>query len=656
MTTRPARVRVVIADRGWILERMAREVESRVPGVDVDTRPSPQAELHYYMNYSGWRNRQSRVEAAYFTHIEERDEAAKQRFFHVARRMDVSVCMAQRYVQALREGAAGDVRLIVPGVDHSRFEAKLRVGVVGRNYATGRKGADLVKAVLDTPGIEWAFAGEGWPGPTLRISDGELPGFYRSLDYLLVPAYYEGGPMPALEAIACGTPVISGDVGFMPELPHMPFPAGDAAALRTLLTQLAQDKLQLAEAAEPYSWDAWGAQHGELFEELLADRASRSAPVVQRPWRVLFSIGEEEGKQLGGPSVRVRRTAEALRSMGHTVDLWTGGEPPQGSYDLVHTFNVWPPQDSLQRLERLAGMGVPVFFSPIFLAHAEWEWSWPILLEVCGLPGTTRRLTRVLKRRAHMPIAERRTADTFTTEFHDQVRQMGKLADHLICLSAHETEQLLGLGIPAEKLHLVHNGIECGAFEKPDPRAFAQHFGLGRYVLCVGRIEHRKNQALLAHALRHSRLQVALVGECHVEEYGRIVAQLATGRTRQIGRVEAESPLLASAYAGAAAFVLPSWSEGAPISALEAAACGVPLVLSDRSGESEYFGALAEYCNPADPSSIRQAVRRAIRGDSPAKRERLRALIAERFTIQATSRDLAQVYARVLGTDPRKPS
>ncbi len=627
---------------------MAREIESRLPDVDVDTAPDSRARLHYYMNYSAWRQRQSPLQAAYFTHVEERDDAAKQRFFHVARRMDVSVCMAKRYVHALKADGAGDVRLIVPGVDLDRFGPKLRVGVVGRNYHTGRKGADLVEAVLNVPGIEWAFAGEGWPGPTSKIPDAELPAFYRSLDYLLVPAYYEGGPMPALEAIACGTPVISGDVGFMSELPHLPFPVGDKQALRALLTELAESKANPAQAAAPYSWDAWAEGHAALFEELLAPERPVQVTAKAPCWKVLLSIGESEGKQRGGPSVRVRRTAQALRDMGHQVDLWSSGEAPAGPYDIVHAFNVWPADESLERLDRLARYGAPVFFSPIFMDHGEWEWSWPILLEVCGLPGTHRRLTRVIKRRAHMPVPERRTANSFTTEFHGQVRRMVEAADHLICLSAHEQESLAGIGADARSAHLVHNGIEVAAFDAPDPRAFAEKHGLGRYVLCVGRIEHRKNQALLAHALRYSRLQLALVGECLVPEYEQIVRQLANRRTLFAGRIDAESPLLASAYAGAAAFVLPSWCEGAPISALEAAACGTPLVLSDRSGESEYFGDLAEYCDPADPRSIGQAIKRAIRGDDPGKRERRRSLVRDRFTIRATSQELAAVYARAL--------
>lgn len=46
-------------------------------------------------------------------------------------------------------------------------------------------------------------------------SKSKMRGFYNSIDYFLVSSSYEGTPNPALEAMACGTPVISTPVGNM---------------------------------------------------------------------------------------------------------------------------------------------------------------------------------------------------------------------------------------------------------------------------------------------------------------------------------------------------------------------------------------------------------------------------------------------------------
>jgi glycosyltransferase involved in cell wall biosynthesis len=58
-----------------------------------------------------------------------------------------------------------------------------------------------------------------------RIEDSMLPKIYRGATALVFPSLYEGFGLPVLEAMACGTPVITSDVTAMPEV------AGDAAIL-----------------------------------------------------------------------------------------------------------------------------------------------------------------------------------------------------------------------------------------------------------------------------------------------------------------------------------------------------------------------------------------------------------------------------------------
>ncbi len=57
------------------------------------------------------------------------------------------------------------------------------------------------------------------------IDDAHLPGVYNLARAFVYPSLYEGFGLPALEAMACGTPVITADVSSLPEV------AGDAAVL-----------------------------------------------------------------------------------------------------------------------------------------------------------------------------------------------------------------------------------------------------------------------------------------------------------------------------------------------------------------------------------------------------------------------------------------
>ena len=241
------RTHITIADRGWILEKLAREIAVRSNSVSYGTEPDPAADLHYYINYSCRHRRAGPVEIAFFTHSEN-DPNARKRYFDIAGDVEHSVCMSRRYAEELAEAGIKDVTTITPGVDLDAFTPKVRIGVIGRTYHTGRKGEALVADVMDVPGIEWRFTGQGWPGPSTFISDGKMPDFYNDLDYVLVPALYEGGPMCVLEALACGKPVIASNVGWVDEYPHIPFETGNADSLRKVLTGLVDERLKLREA------------------------------------------------------------------------------------------------------------------------------------------------------------------------------------------------------------------------------------------------------------------------------------------------------------------------------------------------------------------------------------------------------------------------
>jgi glycosyltransferase involved in cell wall biosynthesis len=57
------------------------------------------------------------------------------------------------------------------------------------------------------------------------VPDAKLPSLYRSAEALVFPSLYEGFGLPVLEAMACGTPVVTSNLSALPEV------AGDAALL-----------------------------------------------------------------------------------------------------------------------------------------------------------------------------------------------------------------------------------------------------------------------------------------------------------------------------------------------------------------------------------------------------------------------------------------
>lgn len=57
------------------------------------------------------------------------------------------------------------------------------------------------------------------------VDDADLPALYNAATAFVYPSFYEGFGLPILEAMACGTPVITSSISSLPEV------AGDAALL-----------------------------------------------------------------------------------------------------------------------------------------------------------------------------------------------------------------------------------------------------------------------------------------------------------------------------------------------------------------------------------------------------------------------------------------
>lgn len=608
-------VNIVTSDRGWILERLAREIESRLPYVRFSGKVDPEADIQYYVTYSSRFARVSPVEVGYFAHLEPEGEA-RQKFFDVAQDVDYCITHAELYAAMLRDFGVSNVEAISPGVDLDRFNVKLRVGIVGRTYHTGRKGEHIVARLQDIPEIEWKFTGDGWPGPGLHVPEADLADFYRNLDYVLVPALYEGGPMCVVEALACGTEVIAPPVGWVQDFPHAEYPVGDVAALRALLLEKIEEKKKLRATVLDRTWDNWATGHDAVFRRLAAKHKIKlttppPAQAVLDPDRIGLFMHGSEGKSPGGPSVRVPRLGRELNQIGFEAGVKRFPGTDLSQFDIVHAFNAWAPDSALDLIRRSKRAGRQVVFSPIFLNLAQrplWQDELPRIFEKAENDAA---LQGALEQFEHRFEQARRNFDMSTEAepgFYAAVREMMALSDHVIYLSERERERLDRIGAHAKAGSVVHNPVDFELYGNADPALFEAEFGVKDFIVCVARQETRKNQLMLLQALKGTDIPIVLVGHIASKHYRSLLERYAGPNVTFIERLPPNAPLLAAAFAGARVSVLPSWAEGAPLAALEAAAAGASMVLSDESGESEYFGDLARYADPASVSSMRNAI------------------------------------------------
>lgn len=82
------------------------------------------------------------------------------------------------------------------------------------------------------------------------IDHGALPAYYRGADLTVIASRFESQCMAALEAAACGCPVVGTEVGILPELGAPTVPPADAEALAQLITTILGDSTARAHLAD----------------------------------------------------------------------------------------------------------------------------------------------------------------------------------------------------------------------------------------------------------------------------------------------------------------------------------------------------------------------------------------------------------------------
>lgn len=242
-------------------------------------------------------------------------------------------------------------------------------------------------------------------------------------------------------------------------------------------------------------------------------------------------------------------------------------------------------------------------------------------------------------------------------------------ADLLLAISASAGQEAIDhLGFPVKQVVNVGTAVDPQFRQRDTPTETAvgarARLGLTKpFVMYTGGVDHRKNIegliaafALLPEALRKSH-QLAIV--CKIDEAARATVMqharkhnLAADAVVLTGYIPEDD--LIALYHICAGFVFPSWHEGFGLPALEAMACGAPVIASNTSSLPEVVGWEEALFDPFDVTSIASKLTRVLTDEEFRRQLVAHGLQqAERFSWDDSARcaiaALEALHARQIG-------
>ncbi|WP_425261578.1 glycosyltransferase family 4 protein [Rubrivivax sp. RP6-9] len=326
-------------------------------------------------------------------------------------------------------------------------------------------------------------------------------------------------------------------------------------------------------------------------------------------------------------------------------------EDPAAAQALGPVTLLCPPQGVPPALRHIRARTVGVVALPLHLweqAVLPWAARGGRLLSLAGAaPYWARRPAALLHDAAVWDHPEAYTP-AFVRWYRLLFARQARVAQPLLTVSAFSQQRLAAcLGLPPQRLQVLHNGADHLAAVAPDDTLLRQH-GLqpGGFLLAVANANPTKNlEALVrAHAALPARLALPLVivGGHNPRVFRDGTGAAAPAAAAPVLRVGVQGDAaLKALYGAAAALVFPSVYEGFGLPPLEAMGQGCPVLAARAASLPEVCGDAALYCDPADPADMARALVQLL--DDPALRQRLRAagpVQAARYTWSASARGL----------------
>jgi len=326
--------------------------------------------------------------------------------------------------------------------------------------------------------------------------------------------------------------------------------------------------------------------------------------------KVLFLLRKNIFDAPGGDTIQILKTKKYLEREGVEVILSNEKKIGCQDVDLIHAFNLTRVGETYIQIKNAKELKRKIVLSPIYWPIDEFEskgrdFKYRRLRQLFGLNNFER-----IKAFYKYLFLERDNSShlvVFLNGYSNLQKKIINLCDYFLPNSKSEIIEIEKVfGIRLKNYTIVPNGVDDNIFRINKNKHYER-----KYVLCVGRIDPRKNQLKVIKALNSLNYPSIFIGKPGRNnlKYYKLCRKIAHKNIQFIDYIDQQE--LKRFYFQSKVHVLASWFETPGLSSLEAAYCGCNIVVCNKGSVREYFKDYAYYCEPDDEDSIRSALQKA---------------------------------------------
>lgn len=361
----------------------------------------------------------------------------------------------------------------------------------------------------------------------------------------------------------------------------------------------------------------------------------------------------------GGDRVQIENTAAELRKLNVDVDIIPGFKVDYSQYDLVHLFQLdWTPETYLYA-RNAKKSGKPLVLSPIhhninelIKFDTQYTFDFRSLSKVVFKDQFKRDTLKNIYKCFFDSRKIYPTAVSMLIGLRNMQKKALILADKVLVQTEEEAKDLTEAYEVDIAWVKIPNGVGSHFLNVDSSSNFANPLPFEDYILCVGRVEARKNQLNIVDAVRLLRsetnkdLKLVFVGRksskrhfAYIKRFDKIVKQ--ENWITYLSEFPYEK--MPAIYKHAKVCVSASWFETTGLTSLEALFCGTNAVASGTRAR-EYLGNYVSYCLPDDISSIADAIKKEL----VAPRPQIDSTLKKEYTWENAARKTFAVYQDLL--------